>query len=169
MRRRTGSGAASYTNVADYVTFEQLLPLDPFIEKGIISVDNLSEATLDMYRFDGKLYAIPSGVSTTLLFYNKDMFDAAGAAYPDESWTWNEYIETAKKLTRDTNSDGKIDVWGTGEMVKVAGVDMSFKKYLYERNGSLWTDDSFKGGLQFGSRCCSLGVHQSLRPWGSLP
>jgi len=159
----------SYTNVADYVTFGQLLPLDPFIEKGLISVENLSEATLDMYRFDGKLYAIPSGVSTTLLFYNKDMFDAAGVAYPNESWTWNEYIETAKKLTKDTNGDGKVDIWGTGEMVKVAGIDMSFKKYLYERNGSLWSDDLSKVAFNSDAGIAALEFIKSFQTMGIIP
>ena len=42
-----------------------------------------------------------------LMFYNKDMFDAAGVAYPpvsaDEAWTWDEFVEVAKQLTFDKN------------------------------------------------------------------
>lgn len=131
----------SYTNVAEYVARNQLLPLDEYVEQGILDVTNLNEATLDMYRIDGKLYAIPAGVSTSLLFYNKDYFDMAGVEYPTEDWTWNEYMEAARKLTMDTNGDGATDVWGTGNLIYPAGPDITFKKYLYERGGKLWSDD----------------------------
>lgn len=131
----------SYTNVAEYVAREQLMPLDDLIEKGILDVSNLSEATLDMYRIDGKLYAIPAGVSTSLLFYNKEYFDLAGVDYPTEDWTWEDYMEAARKLTMDTDGDGKIDVWGTAYVEDPVGADLGFKKYLYERGGKLWADD----------------------------
>ncbi|MDF2950664.1 MAG: hypothetical protein K0S18_247, partial [Anaerocolumna sp.] len=117
------------------------LTTDEYIEKGLIDVSNLSQATLDMYRIDGKLYAIPAGVSTSLLFYNKDYFDQAGVEYPTDSWTWEDYMEAARKLTMDTNGDGEIDVWGTAYLEDPAGADITFKKYVYERGGKLWSDD----------------------------
>lgn len=134
----------SYTNVAEYVARKQLAPLDEYIEKGIIDVSNISEAVLDMYRMDGHLYAIPAGVSTSLLFYNKDYFDLAGIDYPDDSWTWEDYMAAAKQLTMDTDGDGEIDVWGTAYMEDPVGADLGFKKYLYERGGKLWNDDLTK-------------------------
>lgn len=57
-------------------------------------------------------YAVPFALVTTVLFYNKDMFDAAGIAYPDSNWTWNEFLVAAKKLTIDKDNDGKTDQWG---------------------------------------------------------
>lgn len=131
----------SYTNVAEYVARNQLVPLDEYIEKGVLDVSNLSESTLDMYRMDGKLYAVPAGVSTSLLFYNKDYFDKAGVPYPTEDWTWDDYMEAARKLTMDTDGDGKTDVWGTAYMVNPAGPDITFKKYIYERGGRMWNND----------------------------
>lgn len=131
----------SYTNVAEYVAKNQLQPLDDYIADGTIDVSNLSEATLDMYRIDGKLYAIPTGVSTSLLFYNKEYFDLAGVSYPTEDWTWNDYMEAARQLTMDTDGDGQVDVWGTAYMEDPAGADLTFKKYIYERGGKLWSDD----------------------------
>ncbi|AEF81877.1 ABC transporter substrate-binding protein [Leadbettera azotonutricia] len=46
-----------------------------------------------------EVFALPTMNYVTLLFYNKDMFDAAGLSYPDESWDWNTFRENAKKLT----------------------------------------------------------------------
>ena len=50
---------------------------------------------------DGRHYGIPFATNCTALFYNKDMFDAAGIAYPDENTTWADFHEMAKTLTKD--------------------------------------------------------------------
>ena len=64
-------------------------------------------------KYRGVLYAIPAGVDTCAMYYNKTMFDKYHVPYPDESWDWDDYLAAAKKLTRDTNGDGRIDQWGT--------------------------------------------------------
>ena len=46
------------------------------------------------------------------LFYNKDAFDAAGLAYPDGTWTWDDFLAAAKALTIDKDGDGQTDQWG---------------------------------------------------------
>ncbi|WP_026799319.1 ABC transporter substrate-binding protein [Pontibacillus halophilus] len=62
---------------------------------------------------DGKYYAVPQGIQIGALFYNKDMFDAAGVDYPDESWTWEQLKEAGAKLTLDgqdrTADDSEFD------------------------------------------------------------
>jgi len=49
---------------------------------------------------DGGVYAVPTVASYWAVFYNKAIFDAAGVPYPQGSWTWTEYIATAKKTNR---------------------------------------------------------------------
>ena len=43
------------------------------------------------------------------LFYNRKLFEKENLQPPK---TWSEFVDTAKKLTKDTNGDGKIDQWG---------------------------------------------------------
>lgn len=61
------------------------------------------------FRHDGKTVAYSAANEVLLLYYNRDMFDAAGVDYPpataDGAWTWDEFVEAAKKLTFD--KDGK--------------------------------------------------------------
>jgi multiple sugar transport system substrate-binding protein len=56
---------------------------------------------------DGKTVAYSVANEILLLYYNKDMFDKAGVAYPpssaDRAWTWDEFVATAKKLTLDAS------------------------------------------------------------------
>jgi len=59
------------------------------------------------YTYQGKTVAYASANEILLLYYNKDMFDKANVPYPpsslDKAWTWDEFVETAKKLTIDKN------------------------------------------------------------------
>jgi len=56
---------------------------------------------------DGKIVAYSVANEILLLYYNRAMFDAAGIAYPPASaanaWTWDQFVDVAKRLTRDAN------------------------------------------------------------------
>lgn len=67
-------------------------------------------APLDSLAFktpDGKVVAYSAANEVLVLYYSKPMFDKAGVAYPpakaEEAWTWDQFVGTAKKLTRDKN------------------------------------------------------------------
>lgn len=93
------------------------LSLDPHAERDKEFMDSLWPLAIKSYTIGGHLcalamYLLPAGV-----FINSTRFDEAGVDYPpvswhDEGWTWDDMIETAKKLTRDTTGDGKTDVYG---------------------------------------------------------
>ncbi len=60
------------------------------------------------YAVDGVQYAIPFRSDFWVLFYNKDLFDAAGVEVPTNDMTWDQYAELAKKMT-----DKEKGVYGT--------------------------------------------------------
>ncbi len=78
-------------------------------------------------------YAIPFALVTTVLYYNKDMFDAAGVAYPTEDWTWDDFLSAVKKLTIDKDGDGKIDQWGYWGWGRYTNIE----SWIYANNGNL--------------------------------
>lgn len=59
------------------------------------------------YTYGGKTVAYAVANENLVLYYNKDMFDAAGVAYPpasiENAWTWDQFLDAAKKLTIDSN------------------------------------------------------------------
>jgi multiple sugar transport system substrate-binding protein len=69
-------------------------------------------------RYQSKLFSLPRYTSVYVLFYNRDLFDAAGLKYPDNNWTWDDYLAAAKKLTVNSADPDKsrmgcvIDFWG---------------------------------------------------------
>ena len=60
------------------------------------------------YAVDGVQYAIPFRSDFWVLFYNKDLFDAAGVELPTNDMTWDQYAELAKKMT-----DKEKGIYGT--------------------------------------------------------
>ena len=84
-----------------------------------------------------KYYAVPFALVTTVLYFNKDMFDEAGISYPNSSWTWDDFLKAAKALTKDKNGDGKIDQWGFWFYGRYAHIE----SWVY-RNGGHFIDRS---------------------------
>ncbi len=83
------------------------------------------------------MYAFPYAWVTTVLYYNKDMFDKAQLAYPNDKWTWDDFLSAAKKLTLDTNGDGKTDQWGFWFFGRYAHIE----PWLYQNDGDILNKD----------------------------
>jgi multiple sugar transport system substrate-binding protein len=97
----------------DYQSRDVLLDLKPFIDRDGYDLTQLADqGVADFTTADGGQYGIPRDLNTIVLYYNKTMFDAAGIAYPDDTWDWAKLVEVAKKLTLDANGDGTTDQWG---------------------------------------------------------
>ena len=98
--------------------FEQLAsrgalkPLDDIIKAEKFDLSLYWPQAIGGISYQGKIYGLPRDMSNVILYYNKDLFDKSGVAYPNNTWTWNDMLAAAKKLTLDTNHDGKIDQWG---------------------------------------------------------
>jgi len=95
-----------------YVDKGAVEPLDSYLENdNSFSTDVFQQELLNMGNIHDKLYYLPKDFNPISLWYNKTMFDEAGLAYPDDSWTWDDLIDTAKKLTvKDDN--GKYTQFG---------------------------------------------------------
>ncbi len=85
-------------------------------------------------------YAIPFALVTTVLYYNKDAFDAAGLAYPNDDWTWDEFRSAAKALTVDKNNDGVIDQWGHWFFGRYANIE----PWVFANGGSYINKDTMR-------------------------
>lgn len=83
-----------------------LLPLGDFAKKENFDLGVFDKSMLDGLSADGNLYALPYDVGPMMMFYNKDMFAAAGVPEPKVGWTADEFLAAAKKLT----SGGKFAI-----------------------------------------------------------
>lgn len=86
--------------------------LTPLIKKNI-NMGLYFPQTLPYLQFppsSGAVYGLPRDWVVSNIVYNKDMFDKAGMAYPNDSWTWNDLRAAALKLTK--SEGGRTTQWG---------------------------------------------------------
>jgi multiple sugar transport system substrate-binding protein len=94
-----------------------LEPLDGYI-KPEFDLPDFEETLLNTFKAKNSIYGLPKDYSTLALFYNKKAFANVGLENPPT--TWEELRADAKKLTKDTNNDGRIDQYGFGETPELA-------------------------------------------------
>ena len=98
-----------------------------------------------LMKHGGRMHAMPGDYMTMVLFYNTEMFKAAGLNPDKPPKTWDEFLQYAKKLTRDTDGDGKVDQWGFGTVgAKSPGFSLRFGPFIWSFGGDYLTPDMKK-------------------------
>ena len=64
-------------------------------------------------QYESVQYALPYETVPTLMFVNKTLLTQEGIDMPEENWTWDDFYEICKKVTRDTDGDGMLDQFGS--------------------------------------------------------
>lgn len=76
----------------------RIIPVWQLIESDGYDPDVFIPAVRDYYSTENGLMAMPFNSSTVIVYYNADLFDAAGLEPPDEEWSFSEFLETCKAL-----------------------------------------------------------------------
>jgi len=118
--------------IPDYVERNLIIPVDKYI-KHTKDMNDIIPVYRNLYmKYGGHDYGMVYDGDTHLLFYRSDLFKKYNKEYRKRYGkdlappkTWKEYDQIAKFLTRDTDHDGKIDLYGTA----IFGGDT--KKYIW--------------------------------------
>ena len=102
-------------NVRDYARNGYLLDITSLFDDGSVDLAKFPQHVIDTHTVDGTLWGIPKDFDSIAVFYNKDMFDAAGVEYPSDDWTWDDMIATAKALTDADNGIYGICITAAGQ------------------------------------------------------
>ena len=131
---QTDLAAGTVSDVFDieYANYAQYQANGVLAELPVENPEAYRQSLLEAYQTDGTQYALPSSFSTVVLYYNADLFDAAGLDYPTSDWTWSDEQAAAEKLT-----DAAAGVWGDHQPVSF----YEFYKTLAQ-NGGEFLDDS---------------------------
>ncbi len=82
-------------SIAAIVNIEPFLAADLSIRK-----EDFFPSVLQQFTYQGQLWGLPGSVTVNVMNYNKDLFDAAGLAYPSTDWTTSDFLEMAVALTK---------------------------------------------------------------------
>ncbi|WP_157949911.1 ABC transporter substrate-binding protein [Vallitalea okinawensis] len=116
-----------------YATNKKLMP----IEDDMIDQSKFSQGLVDLFTYEGTLYGVPKDFDTIAIFYNKELFDAAGEAYPDDTWDWDKLVEVAQALT-----DVENGIYGLGAPYQSQN---GFYPFIYQNGGTVITEDGKSG------------------------
>ncbi|HYL21095.1 MAG TPA: extracellular solute-binding protein [Gemmatimonadales bacterium] len=111
------------------------LDLAPYLSRVSVDLTRYDPTVLGIFRRGNAVYALPRGYTPLLIVYNRDLFDRSGIGYPGDDWTWDDFLRTARRLTRD-------DAWGAA----------------FDRRPAFWLPWIWSGG---GDVLCSDGRRAS--------
>lgn len=105
----------NYRNLGRFLASGAVAPLTGYIAGStLIKPSDYYPQALGAFQWHGEQACMPQNISSPVIYYNKDLFDAAGVAYPAGEWTWDEFLAAAQQLTQDSDGDGVYDVYGFG-------------------------------------------------------
>ena len=124
-----------------------ILDMEPYVNADpSFKVSDIYPTFLNLGRLPGQsgLYMMPFSADAVLMFYNKDMFAKAGLAYPTATWTYQDFLNAAQKLTlRD--SSGRVTQWGLDQ--GLTGWWATYAPWLKGFGGGLLTPDGKHSNL----------------------
>jgi multiple sugar transport system substrate-binding protein len=148
-------------NFPVYASKGILMDLQSMIDADAVDMTKYPQSLVDLYSYEGGIYALPKDFDTIGLFYNKDLFDAAGVAYPDENWTWADFSDAAAKLT-----DADAGVWGFASTLEGQS---NWFNLIYQNGGQLFNDDRSAVVVDEAAACDALQFAYSFIANGSSP
>jgi len=87
---------------------------------------------------DGKSSFLTKDYSPLAIYYNKDLFDKAGVPYPKDGWTWEDFQNTAIKLTSGSGPSAQYGVLLPGNWTR------AIEPFVFQNGGDVSSPDGTK-------------------------
>ena len=142
-----------------YAGSGDLLPVGDLVERDALDLSPYPQTLIDLHTHDGMLYGLPKDFDTIGLYYNVDLFDAAGLDYPDETWTWDNLKHAARKLTT-------ADAWGFAAVLSSQTVVFDL---IGQNGGQVLSDDRMHVLYGTPEACAALQFLYSFHEEGTSP
>lgn len=131
-----------------YASQGMLQPINDKAAASGFDINAIPEAMRAIYSYDGKLYSLPNNRDAIVVWYNKQLFKDAGVAEPQAGWSWADFQDTAKALTK-----ADAGVWGTAVSLDFRGTVLNT---IHQAGGAILSDD--KKTAQWDTKEAAQGV-----------
>lgn len=125
-------------NTPQFVESGLLMDLTDLIEEEQIDLDAFYAPSIGQATYKGRIYGLPKDATTRMIYYNKKLFDEAGVPYPQDGWTWADFEETVKKLTKGEGVEAQYGFYVP------AGFTYQMQGYLWANGGDIVSPDGSK-------------------------
>lgn len=103
---------------------------------GIINESDYSSISVENAKgSDGKVYGVPKDKDMIALLYNKELFDAAGVSYPDDTWTWEDMEAASVQINEKTGKYGYM---------AFSHDQIGYWNFVYQNGGKILNEDGTK-------------------------
>ncbi len=153
------------TYLPKYAAAGVLEPLDSYIEASGIDMNGYVAVIRDAYNLNGAQYAMPKGMDTVQVFYNKAIFAKYGVEAPKDGWSWADMVATAT-LLKD-----KIASAGAAEYPIVMELDPqpSYFNFIVQDGGFIISEDQKTSGFDQAGTAKSYQDVLDLMTAGVMP
>lgn len=122
----------NYRRYAAFAANNLLEPIGPYLKaSSLMQPGDFYAMSIEAFTWRGEIMCLPQNISSLVVYYNQDLFDAAGLPYPPDTWSWDEFVMTARELTLDTDGDGRTDQYGLG-----------IEPSLYRLSAFIWQNEA---------------------------
>lgn len=139
----------NYRSYGQFADQGVLAPVaDRLAASEVIAEDDFADAALEAFRFDGEeLTCLPQNVSSLAVYYNVDLFEAAGVPLPAPGWSWDDFLSAAQALT----GDGTYGLGTQASLIRLA-------PFVWSAGGELVDDPTAPSSLTLDDQAARAGV-----------
>lgn len=98
---------AQYTFCVDLASRGTLTALDSYIARDKVKREDFVPGEIDEFAWKKVQYGLPKDNAIRVIFVNLDLFDKAGVKPPTDTWTWDDFVGLATKLTNRSPANGQ--------------------------------------------------------------
>jgi multiple sugar transport system substrate-binding protein len=95
-----------YARLSEWVASDLIMPLDEYVDSGVLDFSQVADANLAGGRIDGKLYGVNLGTNALDVGVAVDLFEQAGVDLPAPDWSWDDFEEICCAL------NDALGIWG---------------------------------------------------------
>lgn len=148
----------------DFAEAGVLEDLTPFIEGDReFSPERYYTSAYEYGNYEGVQYALPYECAPKLMFVNKSILQQEGLAMPGNQWTWEDFYNICRDVTKDTDGNGTIDQFGVVGYTWEDAFDSNGVALFDERGTECYlTDEKAKAAISFMDRVEELNRGYSV-------
>ncbi len=136
----------------------QVVDLTQVVKQSSVNWDDFYVGERDVATVNGKVIGMPALVDNLAVVYNKKLFAKAGLAPPTAGWTWQDFVNDAKKLT-----DAAAKQYGTAYVTPGSEDTVwHYEPLLWEAGGSLLTPDNKQAAFNSAAGLQALETLQAM-------
>ncbi len=145
----------SHAQLTAYVKAGVAWDITELYERNGIELESIWPVVYPNFVYEGRVYGHPTNAATDAIWINKSIFDEHGEPYPSGDWTWEEFIEVARRVT-------KKDAKGRYEHFGFLGNRSEWYAMVRQFGGRLFTEDGTRCALDSPEAIRAIQLLQDL-------